>query len=136
MPKKLSIAKEVQKVAEALQLLKRMEDANDDGICKCISCGKLVHWKDADGGHYISRARLATKLEEKNVNAQCKSCNGFGDAATGHQYALRLDEKYGSGTTEWLQWKSKRSKKYTREELSILMTDIKARIKIQEERLL
>ena len=59
------------------QRIRRMEEANDDGYVRCISCGKLMHWKESQGGHYIPRANRATELESDNVWPQCQQCNGY-----------------------------------------------------------
>lgn len=53
----------------------RLRDSRGGEIGLCISCGKMVHYKDADAGHYISRNYKAVKYNEKNVNLQCKRCN-------------------------------------------------------------
>ena len=53
----------------------RLRDADENGIIRCISCGKPVFWKQSDAGHFIKRQHKATRFNEKNANAQCKECN-------------------------------------------------------------
>ena len=135
MAKTRTIAQEVEKVAVRLQLLRRMEDADSEGYGNCISCGKNLHYKEGNGGHYKSRGKVATKLDERNINLQCVSCNAGPDGETGRKYAAALDRKYGAGTADDIESLSRFSRKYTRGELMALLVDINQRIKEQEERL-
>lgn len=82
------------KALSSFQKLRRMEEANVDGYVECISCGKVMHWKEAQGGHYIPRANRATEMEHDNVWPQCQRCNGF---LNGNpiQYRIRLVRKIG-----------------------------------------
>lgn len=74
----------------------RTRDADEFGFINCITCFKRMHWKDVDCGHYISRAYIATRFDEQNCHAQCKSCNGFHGGMM-DVYALQLIIRYGDG---------------------------------------
>ena len=75
-PKKKPIPRNIrQRCLTAMQKLRRLEEANDDGYVRCISCGKVMHWKEAQGGHYIRRTCQATELEKDNIWPQCPQCN-------------------------------------------------------------
>lgn len=75
-PKKKPIPNNIRtRCLVAMQKLRRIEEANDDGLVRCISCGKVMHWKEAQGGHYISRTCHATELEKDNIWPQCPQCN-------------------------------------------------------------
>ena len=131
----MSIAKEVDKVAKDLQRLVRMKAADKDGFCRCVSCGVLKHWKEMDGGHFISRSKLATKLETTNVHPQCKRCNGFSTSTTVLDYRDYMVEMYGKEWVEWLRKESQKIKKWTRHELLELHLEIKEQLKFQSKRL-
>jgi len=74
--KSKTIAKLVE-AAEAIQLYVRMKYADDNGYVSCVACGTTRHYKDrVQGGHFISRKWLATKLLEENIHPQCAYCNG------------------------------------------------------------
>ena len=75
--KTVSVGKLRERALTLFQKLRRMEEANEDGYVSCISCGKLMHWKEAQGGHYIPRANSDTELEHDNVWPQCQQCNGY-----------------------------------------------------------
>lgn len=80
----------------------RVRDANSNGYCVCISCGRVDHYKLMDAGHFISRDKKATRFDARNVHAQCRNCNRF---RSGEQFAhgLSIDKKYGSGTAQLLR---------------------------------
>lgn len=101
----------------SFQKLRRMQCAVD-GYCRCISCGKIGHWKTMDGGHYIPRAVRALELEPDNVWAQCKRCNAFLEGNT-TEYRKSLIEKIGlerveeleADSNKWQRGKSKGERK-------------------------
>ena len=84
--KKKSIAKQVEEVAVLVQKYVRLKAADDDGWVSCVTCGDRRQWNDQmDGGHFIERSYLATKLMEENIHPQCKTCNGpFGTTPKGN----------------------------------------------------
>ena len=48
-----------------------------DGYFRCISCGQIKPYSQADCGHYIGRQHMATRFNELNCWAQCRKCNRF-----------------------------------------------------------
>lgn len=94
-PKKRKIPKDIrEQCLKSFQKLRRVEEANEDGNVRCISCGKVLSWKEAQGGHYISRRNRATELESDNIWPQCPQCNGYlrGNVIN---YRMRLVRKIG-----------------------------------------
>ena len=79
----------------------RLRDADENGICRCVTCGRPHYWKDIDAGHFITRNHSGTKYDERNVNAQCKYCNCH---CKGEQYKhqVAIDKKCGAGTAQTL----------------------------------
>lgn len=106
----------------------RKRDSDDNGYIICISCGRWVKWKESDAGHFISRRFECTKYDEKNVNAQCVKCNRF---ENGNQYeqSLRIDKKWGEGTSKDLSDKSKMTCKKDRYTYEYLINEYKQKIK-------
>ena len=80
----------------------RRRDSHGSEYARCITCGKIISWKEGDAGHFISRNHLSTRWNEKNVNFQCPSCNRF-KSGEQHLHGLAIDRKYGKGTAEELQ---------------------------------
>lgn len=73
---------------------------------RCISCPrKLADWREGDAGHYIPAAgSRKLQFHERNVNLQCKPCNGpyANKKVATAGYSVGLDERYGPGTAAGL----------------------------------
>ena len=82
----------------------RLRDTDEGGCGKCISCGKIIHYKEGDAGHYVNRKHLSLRYDEKNVNIQCRACNRF-DEGNMIGYNHGLVEKYGDGVINYLNVK-------------------------------
>ena len=99
MPKKKTLRKLVDDLAVAMQKLVRLKDAvKNGGYCTCVTCGAVRHWKECDGGHFVSRNHQATKVMEENIHPQCKGCNlrsGKGDTLVNLDYRKWMVEFYG-----------------------------------------
>jgi DNA-directed RNA polymerase subunit M/transcription elongation factor TFIIS len=70
------LKKELDKV---FSLYIRQKYADDMGNVECYTCGKVMHWKKIQNGHFISRAYLATRWHEDNCRPQDIGCNIFGN---------------------------------------------------------
>lgn len=57
----------------------RMKYSDVNGLTKCFTCGKPMHWKDATLGHWMKRRHLGTRFHEDNARPQCVACNSFQD---------------------------------------------------------
>ena len=101
--KKKAIPKSIrEQTLAAFQKVRKMEEANGDGMVRCISCGKLMHWKESQGGHYIPRAVRATEIDPDNVWPQCPRCNGvlYGNLT---DYRYRLVKRIGEERVQRLE---------------------------------
>ncbi len=101
--KKKAIPKSIrEQTLAAFQKMRKMEEANDEGYVRCISCGKLMHWKESQGGHYIPRAVRATEIDPDNVWPQCPQCNGVRHGNL-TDYRYRLARKIGEERVKRLE---------------------------------
>lgn len=75
--KKDSKSKLIEKLDRIFSTYIRIKYADSRGNCRCISCGKVHHWKDIQNGHYMSRRYLSTRWSEDNCRPQCVACNIF-----------------------------------------------------------
>ena len=71
------------------QYIRRRDADDNSGYCQCISCDKPIHFEESDAGHFISRGKLATRWDERNVNAQCRKCNRF-EYGRQFEYSLKI----------------------------------------------
>ena len=83
------------KLDRVFALFIRKRDTKD-GYGKCISCGKICSYENLDCGHFINRRHLSLRWNEKNSNAQCRSCNRF-DEGNNIGYITGMIRKYGEG---------------------------------------
>ena len=115
------------KCLTALQLLVRVEAADDDGYCECVTCGKVALWNDGmQGGHFIPKGSCSYwSLEKENVHPQCQGCNGYGmkhgDAA--HRYTLWMQDYYGADYVEEMLSKTKAIKKISAQDYRDMLTE-------------
>ena len=74
----------------------KMRDANGEGLCECVTCGKTLFFYEADcqAGHFVSGRSNAVLFDEKIVHTQCYSCNcgRYGEQA---KYLLFMKRKFG-----------------------------------------
>lgn len=106
----------VKLLDEAYSTYRRMVAADDNGICHCVTCGKIAPWKEMDLGHYITRAIMATRWDDHNTAVQCPKCNRY---MGGLQHLMRehLVMIYGLDQIEALELRSKMGGKETRDSL-------------------
>ena len=138
MPKKIkTAAQDAEACAVDLQLLVRLKAANDEGYCKCVTCGKVAHYKEMQGGHFIERSRSATKLVEENIHPQCQYCNAFGMKSTiiVLEYRNYMVAMYTEDGVAKLIALSRRSHKWVRSEIQEQRADIREQIKYHRKRL-
>lgn len=98
------------------------------GVGRCISCQKVITYSDSDCGHYINRKHMTTRYDEKNCNAQCRSCNRF-DEGNMQGYRRGLIQKIGEKETDLLEVKKHGTSTMGTFELEILILDYKKKVK-------
>lgn len=129
--KQKSLAKLVDEVAVLLQKLVRLKAADGSGYASCVTCKGVFHWKEMDGGHFISRNHTATKILEENIHPQCKGCNGFRmkDSLVVMDYEDYMKEMYGPEFVEELKILAKRPMKHDRAYLEQKKREYSAQIR-------
>lgn len=138
--KKAKTAQQLKKEClAALQKLVRLKAADENGYCKCVSCGVVKPWNDGmQGGHFIPKGNCSYwALKEENVHPQCVYCNQFGmkNGVAAQEYTLYMQETYGHDFVEqMLEDKSRPFKMYTADYRDML-EDLKEQIKYQLERI-
>lgn len=81
--------------------------------CKCFTCDKPMHWKEAHCGHFQPRTKSPTRFSEDNCKPQCPSCNTFNEGET-TEFERRLIEWIGKDAVEALILESKQTWKWDR----------------------
>lgn len=89
----------------------RLRDVMPNGYFMCISCGRIKPYEKGDCGHFFSRKHMATRFDEDNCSAECRSCNRF-SADHLASYQVNLVRKIGQNRFEKLVWKHNSTKKW------------------------
>ena len=106
----------------------RLRDSDKKGYGKCITCGKIIYWKDGDAGHAINRAHMSTRFDEMNVHLQCRHCNRFREGEI-VEYSMALVKKYGQARVDVLLAKKHFTSKMGDFEAEQLIKHYKAAVK-------
>ena len=106
----------------------RLRDADEKGYCRCISCGKIAHWKECDCGHYVNRRHMSLRYDEKNCNAQCRACNRF-DEGNAVGYHAGLVKKYGAEVIQYLEVKKHNTAHFSDAVYQALIKEYQQKIK-------
>jgi hypothetical protein len=109
----------------------RRKDANPNGFVECYTCDKVIHYKEANCGHF-KHDRLDG--DERNLKVQCITCNKYYSGRL-DVYAERLIRDYG------LEWFNKlvrdawAHKGYSCEDYARIIKDLKEKLnKLEYER--
>jgi hypothetical protein len=111
--KRSAIVKELDKW---FSLYIRLRKADHSGLCKCVTCGKVDHYKKMQCGHFQSRRHYATRWDEENCQVQSYGCN-VGNQGEQFKFAKWLDDNYGEGKAEELERKARQTVKFTDQDL-------------------
>jgi len=84
----------------------RRRNADHLGRVKCFTCGVDKHWKEQQAGHFQSRSHHSTRWDEVNVQVQCIKCNMYRQGEQ-YKFGMYLDQKFGDGTAEELEYRAK-----------------------------
>lgn len=105
----------VKKLDEWFSKFIRLSYADDTGQVACYTCGRKNHWKKMQCGHFMSRAKYATRWDEDNCRPQCYGCNM---RQQGQQYLFSLNlNKEQPGLAERMRIKSMQTVKFTTPQL-------------------
>ena len=129
-----TISKLKKELDKYFSLFIRLRWATKEGICQCVTCGKVGHYKKMQCGHFQSRRHHATRWNEQNCAVQCVGCNCFKQGEQ-FKFSIYLDGKYGEGTAKELEFLSRQITKVSRsdyEENISYYKDLVKKIKKEE----
>ena len=122
----------VQDIVKAAQIVfNKYINIRDKGL-PCVSCGKPIkgrvnasHFWNANNHHNV-------RFDEDNVHSSCITCNQF---LSGNllEYRTRLCSKIGQKRFDELEEKRHITKKWTKDELKLLIKKYKEKIKQLEK---
>ena len=112
MAKKQTSATLRAKALKTLQKLARISAADDSGFAACVSCGKIQHYKELDGGHFIPK----------------------GSSSRWAQYTIWMIDWYGKDAVEHMLATKKDSVKFYVSDYREMISDWEEQIKAHERR--
>lgn len=108
-----------------MSLFIRMSAADWKGRVVCVSCGVVLHWKEADCAHYVDRGNMSTRYDIQNLAPACQDCNRFNESEHKEEFRRHILNKYGTGTLIVLEAGRHMLKKWMRHELEELIERLK-----------
>ena len=124
-----SISKLKKELDKFFSLFIRLRFATKEGLCQCVTCGKVAHYKKMQNGHFQSRRFLATRWsEEGNCEVQCQKCNIW-EQGMQFRFSIYIDSKYGEGTAKELELLAKQITKISRSDYEEKITYYKDSVK-------
>lgn len=131
--KKTDRQKLIWKLDDIFSEFVRLRDSDQNGICKCITCGAFKHWREMDAGHFVTRENMGCRWEEENVHAQCPSCNRF-KSGKQYEHGLAVDQRHGAGTASKLVVKGKGVCNWMDSELETMFRYYKEAVREEKEK--
>ena len=99
-----------------------------EGYFRCISCGQIKPYSQADCGHYIGRQHMATRFNELNCWAQCRKCNRFEEGRKA-DYRRNLVDRIGEDKVLLLEASQRNTAKISDFEYEEMIKYYKEKIK-------
>ncbi len=112
-----------KKLWKLISLFIRRRDADENGMVKCCSCDRWLHWKQGDAGHFIDGRHNAIVYDIRQIHFQCKPCNGgfsnqkYNKEEVKANYEVFMVKRYGQEVVDELKAADKKRKEFTRQEL-------------------
>lgn len=106
----------------------RRKDCNFKGYTACVTCGRIKHWKELQGGHFIPSRCNSILFDDRGIHAQCYGCN-CGQGGMWVEYEEYMLDRYGEEVVKELKRLKTQTKKFTIPELEALIEEYKLKIK-------
>ena len=90
------------KLWELCSLFWRLYYSDNNGFGVCYTCGARKHYKEANLGHFLSRAYKAVKFHKDNLRFQCVKCNKWKNGLPA-VFRENLCDEIGEKQVKWLE---------------------------------
>lgn len=126
------------KCLRQFQLLRRLEEADDNGFCECVTCGEVRHYTTVHGGHFVPKGKSSFyAFDSDNVWPQCPACNLYGmkHGTAAQVYTLYMIRKFGKRHVDNMLANQSTPIKLYAKDYREMLADFNARIKNEKQRL-
>jgi len=120
------------------QLLRRLEEADDDGFCECVTCGEYRHYSTCHGGHFLPKGKSSFWAHSPdNVFPQCPACNLYGmkHGSAAQVYTIFMIRKFGEEKVAHMLATQGNIIKIYAKDYREMIADYNARIKVEKKRI-
>lgn len=109
----------------------RLNSAGTNGLVSCYTCGVVKDWREMQCGHFVPRANMFLRFDERNCRPQCNTCNvhKHGNIPA---FTRNLNEEK-IGITEILYQEAATVYKYSRSELKGMILDYTKKVRFLKE---
>jgi hypothetical protein len=125
--KKPSLSSLEKKLDQVFSQYVRRSHADEGGTVKCVTCPRLLFWKEADCGHWIKRQHRSVRWDERNVAPQCTRCNHFQGGAQ-DEFSAHIISVHGIETHQELIRLKHEVRKFSRTDLEELIVEYKTKL--------
>ena len=105
----------------------RLKYVREHGYVDCYTCIATKHWTMMQNGHYMKRAHLYLRWDERNCRPQCQTCNEY-EGGNMIEYTKRLDQEC-KGLPDILRAEAILVHKPTREEIRQIISEYTPKVK-------
>ena len=126
------------KCLKAFQLLRRLEESDDNGFCECVTCGEVRYYKTVHGGHFLPKGKSSFyAFDSNNVWPQCPACNLYGmkHGSAAQVYTLFMIRNFGKDHVDNMLANQRTPIKLYAKDYRDMLSDFNARIKIEKKRI-
>lgn len=134
LKKSESISALKKKLDTVFSLYIRLRFADNKGMVKCFTSGKIMHYKEAHCGHFISRRHLGTRWNEVNCQVQSVSENIY-NQGNAPEFAKRIEEIYGKKELDLLHIKKNNISKMGAFEYGLLIKEYTDKVRELKEKI-
>ena len=127
MKKKLPLSSLEKKLDKVFSIFIRRRHADEGGTVSCVTCHRLMFWKECHAGHFIKRQHRATRWRPTNVHPQCAGCNTYRGGQQ-DEYAKFIVQTYGLAEFNDLMEAKHRVCKFTRADLEEMISKYQAEV--------
>lgn len=121
----------IHKLDRAFSKYIRLKYADKEGIVKCFTCSYKAHFSLLQCGHYISRAHMFLRWDERNTRPQCNDCNCVKHGNIG-VFRANLNAE-NEGIADILLEESRIAHKWGKPELHAMYNDLSKRLKLLQK---
>jgi hypothetical protein len=117
----------IAKADEVFSLYVRMSHANEDGNCKCVTCPKVLPWRQIQCGHWVKRGHAATRWDIRNAYPQCPGDNLYKNGLQ-DEMALHIQRVHGPETLDELIRLKHTTRRWSAPELRELIEQLQEKV--------